>query len=242
MIASLCNTLTSAHADEINLLSYNVYFDDQSGNHRYPYILELLKKGKYNVIALQECTPRFIKQLLRDKHLNKYTMAYGDSTHGYQNILLTSLPVSTYGDIKLTSKMGRSAPYIILAGSQSQIINVHLESGLFDDDVRKKQINEILLFSQQSNNLIIAGDFNFGDGADEELLLSPFSDIGKKENRITYDTEHNILAQKTKFLFEPSRRLDRIYIKCNACTNSELNIINADYSDHWAISTIITKN
>jgi endonuclease/exonuclease/phosphatase family metal-dependent hydrolase len=238
-ITSFCNTIPNALAEEINLLSYNVYFDDQSGKHRYPNILELIDNEKYNVIALQECTPQFIKLLVRDTHLNKYTMAFGEPSNGYQNILLTSLPVLEYGNIALTTQMGRSAPYIVLSDTQTKIINVHLESGLFDGDVRHKQINEILHASRDSQNLMIAGDFNFGDGAAEALLLDQFNDIGKKRSQITYDTEINILARETKFLFEPSRRLDRIYVKCNACKSSKLDIIKAEYSDHWAINAKI---
>jgi endonuclease/exonuclease/phosphatase family metal-dependent hydrolase len=236
------HSLTHAFTEDLHIVSYNVYFDDQTGINRYPEILKLIKKENYNIIALQECTPGFIELLLKDKHLNKYTMSFGNATHGYQNILLTSLPVSKQGDITLTTQMGRSAPYIILANSHTQIINVHLESGLFDDEVRKKQINEILDAGKNNDSLIIAGDFNFGDGADEELLLSQFHDIGEEDKQKTYDTEINLLAQTTKFIFEPSRRLDRIYIKCNTCKSSKLNIIDAEYSDHWAISTKITKH
>ena len=238
----LYHSVTNAFTEELHIISYNVYFDDQTGINRYPEILKLIQKENYNIIALQECTPRFIELLLKDKHLNKYTMAFGNAIHGYQNILLTSLPVSKQGDITLTTKMGRSAPYIILENSHTQIINVHLESGLFDEDARKKQINEILDAGKNSDNLIIAGDFNFGDGANEELLFSQFYDIGEEGKQKTYDTEINLLAQSTKFIFESSRRLDRIYVKCDACKSTKLNIIDAEYSDHWAISTQITKH
>jgi endonuclease/exonuclease/phosphatase family metal-dependent hydrolase len=236
------HSVTNAFTEKLHIVSYNVYFDDQTGITRYPEILKLIQKEPYNIIALQECTPRFIELLLKDKHLNKYTIAFGDATHGYQNILLTSLPVSKQGNIALTTQMGRSAPYIILKNSHTQIINVHLESGLFDEEARKKQLNEILDAGKNSDSLIIAGDFNFGDGANEELLLSQFHDTGEKGKQTTYDTEINLLAQTTKFLFEPSRRLDRIYVKCTTCITSKLNIIEAEYSDHWAISAQITKH
>lgn len=242
LLILLYHSVTNAFTEELHIISYNVYFDDQTGITRYPEILKLIHKENYNIIALQECTPRFIELLLKDKQLNKYTMAFGNARHGYQNILLTSLPVSKQGDIALTTQMGRSAPYIILENSHTQIINVHLESGLFDEDARKKQINEILDAGINSDTLIITGDFNFGDGANEELLFSQFYDIGEEGKQKTYDTEINLLAQSTKFIFEPSRRLDRIYVKCDACKSTKLNIIDAEYSDHWAISTQITKH
>lgn len=236
-----CQPALTAFANELKVLSYNVYFDDTTGKNRYPQIIELIKNGNFNVIALQECTARFIELLLNDQYFQEFTIAFGDSTHGYQNILLTSLATKSHGEIKLTTHMGRSAPYLTLADLDTQIINVHLESGLSDQSARKKQLTEILQASQHSQNVIITGDFNFGDGAEEELLLQEFNDLGKKDNKMTYDTENNLIAQKTKFLFEKSRRLDRIFLKCNNCKSTVLNVLTAKYSDHWPISAVITQ-
>ena len=242
LLSLFCQPAFNVTADDLNILSYNVYFDDKTGIKRYPQIIDFIKNKNYNIIALQECTSAFINLLLSDSYFNKFTIAFGDAKHGYQNIILTSLATKSQGEIALTTSMGRSAPYITLADSQFQIVNVHLESGLSDVEARKQQLNEIFKANQGSKNTIITGDFNFDDGADEEFLLKSFQDLGKKENKVTYDTQNNVLAQKTKFTFESSRRLDRIFLKCDDCISTKFDVLSVDYSDHWPISAIITND
>jgi endonuclease/exonuclease/phosphatase family metal-dependent hydrolase len=93
-----------AQAEEIKLLSYNVYFDDETGKTRYPEIIKFIKQGDYNVIALQECTPLFLSLLTRDSTLRYFTRQQGSMRDGYTNIILTSLNTKQTGDIKLPTK------------------------------------------------------------------------------------------------------------------------------------------
>jgi len=227
-----------AQAQEIKLLSYNVYFDDETGKIRYPEIIKFIKNGGYNVIALQECTPMFLSLLSHDSTLRYFTRQQGRLRHGYTNIILTSLNTLQTGDIKLTSNMGRSAPFIELAQSKMMIVNVHLESGLFDGDMREQQLNTILDTTKEQSKLMIAGDMNFDDGDDEEQLLSQFHDLGVKSKHLTYDVELNALAKQTKSPFEGSKRLDRIFLKCESCEVNHFNVLQVKHSDHWPVSVV----
>jgi len=228
-----------AQAEEIKLLNYNVYFDDETGKTRYPEIIKFINQGKYNVIALQECTPLFMSLLNRDNKLRYFTRQQGSSRDGYTNIILTSLNTVQTGNIKLPSNMGRSAPFIELADSNMMIANVHLESGLFDSDIREQQLNTILAATKEQSKLMIVGDMNFADGDDEEQLLSQFHDLGAKSEQLTYDVELNVLAQQTKFPFEGSKRLDRLFLKCENCEVEQFNVQKVTHSDHWPVSTVV---
>jgi len=232
----------AAQAQEIKLLSYNVYFDDETGTSRYPEIIKLIKQGSFNVIALQECTPMFLSLLSRDNKLRYFTRQQGSMRDGYTNIILTSLNTGQTGDIKLASNMGRSAPFIELSSSNMVIVNVHLESGLFDSDIREQQLNTILEATKEQKKLMIVGDMNFSDGDDEEGFLTQFRDLGAKNKEFTYDTELNTLAQQTKSPFESSKRLDRIFLKCSSCEIKRFNVQQVKHSDHWpVIGTIEIK-
>lgn len=234
----------TAQAQEISLLSYNVYFDDETGKSRYPDIIKFIKQGDYNVIALQECTPMFLSLFTRDSTLRYFTRQQGSLRDGYTNIILTSLKTKQTGDIKLPSNMGRSAPFIELADSNMMIVNVHLESGLFDSDSREQQLNTILDATKKQTKLMIVGDMNFADGDDEEQLLNQFHDLGAKSKQLTYDVELNVLAQQTKFPFEGSKRLDRLFLKCKNCEVEQFNVQQFNYrkvkhSDHWPVSAVV---
>ena len=228
-----------AQAEEIKLLSYNVYFDDESGKTRYPEIIKFIKQGDYNLIALQECTPMFVSLLNRDTKLRYFTRTQGSMSGGYTNIILTSLKVIHAGNIKLPTNMGRSAPFIKLAKSNLMIVNVHLESGLYNSDMRKQQLNTIFDATKEQIKLMIIGDTNFADGDSEEHLLNQFQDLGLKGKQVTYNVDLNTLAQQTKFPFEGSSRLDRLLLKCSNCKIKQFNLKKLSYSDHWPISTIV---
>lgn len=141
-----------ALSENINLLSYNVYFDDEKGRSRYTDIIKLIKEGAYNVVALQECTPLFLSMLNRDNKLRYFMRQQGSLRDGYTNIILTSLKVKKSGNIKLASKMGRSVPFIVLHDSNMVVANLHLESGFFDSQIREQQINTILTQMEEKKN------------------------------------------------------------------------------------------
>lgn len=243
----------STQPEQLRVLSYNVYFDDKSGVTRYPDILKFIRQGDFNLIALQECTPTFLSMLKRDHKLRYFTLAHGSLKDGYTNVLLTSLKVKQKGVIDLSSNMGRSGPFIELADSGLKVVNVHLESGLFDSGIREQQLSTLLKATAKQKNVMIIGDMNFADGDDEESLLTEFTDLGApnqhlsndakttSEPQLTYDPEHNTLAEQTKYPFESSKRLDRIFLKCKTCKVQKLNVQQLNYSDHWPVSAVINN-
>ncbi len=224
----------------ITLISYNVYFDNSSGKERYPKIIDLLSKRKYDLIALQECTSEFIELVAADKILGKFTMISGDSRQGYSNIILTQLPLSNSGNLEIPTRMGRSAPFVVLNSLNLIVVNVHLESGDSEQALRGRQIKEITSVTKEINNSIILGDFNFSQGSEEEKLLSEFIDVGYQANLVTYDVENNPLARHTKGWFEKSGRLDRIMVRCKNCLLGSLTVFKNDFSDHWPVVTNIS--
>jgi len=242
VVTSIIAKATISKNSEIRLLSYNVYFDDASGKVRYPEILAFIKSGKFNLIALQEATPYFLNLIKQDEYFKDFTVTIGDQQHGYTNLILTNQEVTHSGDINISSRMGRSAPFVILKESSLLISSIHLESGLSDTEKRIKQLNEVFSAISKYSNVILMGDFNFGDGEAEESIMSQFVDLGAKMKQVIYVVEGNSMAKKTKFFLEKSRRLDRIFVKCQTCLYSGFEVNNQPHSDHWAISTDLSVN
>jgi endonuclease/exonuclease/phosphatase family metal-dependent hydrolase len=241
VIIYIFSSCATAKADSfINILSLYVCFDDKTGIRRYPEIIKYLKEGQFNVIALQECTPAFLKQLLNEKPFDSYTIKKSDSAHGYSNVVLTSLPVSRKGGIPLTSKMGRSAPFLTLTEVNLSVVSVHLESGISYSSSRELQLRSIINSPHLGKNNIVVGDFNFDDNDNEEKLIGNYIDIGRTNKEVTYDIDNNALAKQTKFPFEGSKRLDRILLLCGRCEATQMIVHRHTFSDHWAVSAQIT--
>ncbi len=234
-------------AEEVTLISYNVYFNDESGKTRYPGIISYLTSKKPDVIALQEVTPTFFKALSTSE-LSDYYFTPESPIGSYCNLILSKNKPDKYGVKKLESGMGRHAVYadIKLLNKTIRFINVHLESLDFPASIafRKKQIESVSSLLQKYS--ILAGDFNFFlNSKYYDGNLRNLTDAAKGSNdarQVTYDIESNTLAQSTAEPKEQSRRLDRFYIS-PLFTNYSYSIEKTKNSDHYPILlTIRTDN
>jgi endonuclease/exonuclease/phosphatase family metal-dependent hydrolase len=226
----------------MRILSWNIYFDDESGKERYPLILDELLKLNSDIICLQEVTNDFLKVLKTGESLNHYTIFYDESCTSYQNIILYRVGIVSSGRLKLSSRMNRHAPYIRFKGGEHEftLVNVHLESMFEDTQIRLDQLREIEDHFREVENLIICGDMNFGDKDQENTeVLKRYKLVAKDDTRATYDIEKNTLASITRFAEEGSRRLDKFVFR------GEFNLKNYELyelssSDHFPISVEIS--
>lgn len=210
-----------------NVWSWNVWFDDASGTSRYPAIIKTLEHHQPNIIFLQEVTENFISELSKSKLTAQYHISK-TSNSGYSNLTLSKFRATKHVDLKLPSFYGRHGliTTIDTTFGELQLINVHLDSGLDDTTQRLKQITLIEDNYDSSVPALFAGDFNFGNNTPEEQRMKQHwldaAEATKEHHLVTYDVENNPLAKQTKFWFEPSRRLDRIYLNQALLKNLQL--------------------
>ncbi|MFC1589813.1 endonuclease/exonuclease/phosphatase family protein [Pseudomonadota bacterium] len=233
---------SESFAKDISIMSWNVYFDDATGYQRYPEIIRTISEQKPDVVCLQEVTNKFIGQLTSSSNLAGYLFTNSHGDGAYKNIILSKPRISSSGIINLPTKMNRYAPYIEteINGKSTVVINLHLDSMMDDTELRISQLEKVVEFTNNAHSFVLCGDLNFGDGDKEnEFVSTHFKDIGAKNKQVTYDVENNVLAEKTKFLLEKSRRLDHILIS-DDIQASNYRVLITPYSDHYPITADLT--
>lgn len=222
---------------ETKILSYNVWFDDTSGVlHRYQRIIDFISTEDADYVCLQEVTPIFL-QIIKKSFSNKYYIYNNNIMEKSYGLVLLSKRESDLKILKLSTQMGREA--LVVHDEQYTLVNVHLESMMEDTFLREQQLLEIKDHTKNSSNPVICGDFNFGDGERENILIEGFIDTGKKTKEHTFNISENILAQSTRFYNEPSRRLDRILMSRSDNELFTFKLIKLNLSDHYPIVVII---
>lgn len=228
----------------MKLLSWNIYFDDQSGLKRYPEILSFLKHGDYDFICLQEVTASFLELLKNDSLHQNYYLSEIEENKRYQNLILSKYPLFFSKVIPLNSKLERVLNLVKINFPKSSLFlgTVHLESYPEDTQIRLLQLEEIQQTSKDFPNFILAGDFNFGDEEEENQLLNNFfTDTGLKNGEATFDIVKNKIASQSKFPNEKSRRLDRICTKGNILTRN-FHKYELQSSDHFPVEITFEIN
>jgi endonuclease/exonuclease/phosphatase family metal-dependent hydrolase len=225
-----------AKNSQISLWTWNVWFDEQSAEHRFPEIMSRLHKASPDVVFLQEVTPSFISSFQTSSLKNEYRLyTTFRSRISYGLAFLTKSQFSHTKLDSIASQFNRNVFFALIEIDKNKaivLINVHLESGQSEKNARAVQIAQIyetllpaFLVGIKANRPELkvvgnlwAGDFNL-DGKENHPYLSKYwqDTATKNENKsfelkTTYDVNKNPLAKKTAGLFEGSSRLDRVYL------------------------------
>ena len=229
-----------AYGGSLSVLSWNVYYDDDTGEERYPKIMKQLAASNADVVCLQEVTSTFSALLKRNRQLQEYKLITESRKKRYGNAFLIKKALGAYDSdvIPLPSNMQRSGLSLSVQWDDVQLtmINLHLESMMGDTEVRIRQLETIRDYAERDNYVVLCGDFNFGDKEnDDQALGRAYVDTGKVHPIPTYDVDRNDLADETKFFFEKSRRLDRIYIKGDI-NATMYRVHQVSGSDHYPVS------
>lgn len=234
---------------KLSILTWNVWFDDRSGESRYPLIMDEIYQQNADIVTLQEVTPKFIGLLEKHRLNERYHVSFSSQRSRYQNVTLTKVQPEYHEAISLNSAMGRKALMVHLKTSDNcdvVVANLHLESPLDSSDLRVEQIQQVVEALPSDYLVILAGDFNFGNKAkDENAALQSFYDAANSDewiNTPTYDVDLNLWAQQTKFWFEDSRRLDRIYLNTPNVLEQKYTLVGQNQlgkgqflSDHYGV-------
>ena len=245
----------------LTAITYNVWFDGSTSEPRTPKLLDLVADKKADIIAFQEVESWFIKALEGDDRFKHYHFSV---ERGWFNSVKGGLLVLTQQKNKrhqytpLPSEMDRGFLYVetVIDGVPICIVNVHLESLLNDTALRIKQLNVIFKETSNCKDMILLGDFNFGDNdAENKVINSDYLDAWRQlkpnDRGYTWDVEQSNLAKQNAFPLEGSRRLDKVYIKGNSLIPKEIGIIgNHSFttpsgqrlfpSDHFGLSASFT--
>ena len=110
------------------------------------------------------------------------------------------------------------------------VATTHAESFLEDGPTRAQQLEVIFGRLAGSGDALVLGDFNFGDGEPEEARVpAEYVDLWRAlrpdEPGFTWDIERSEMARVGSFPGEPSRRLDRIYLRSQRTRGRSIEII-----------------
>ena len=232
-------------ADHLKIVTFNV-LNDMLDLERFDRVLKVLGETDADVILLQEVTHEFLQALLTHEFLLNsgycinQTLWWGVNDNGLR--ILSKLPIVQTAISKSQRQLGAvikvDAPKTTWF---ARILNVHLTSRYHEvDEYTEKQgiskrTNQLeyaiaaINFQHSRDTLpVIAGDFNFADGTEEDEILrelqSQYSIIdawkethtqqsseAETETGFTYNPATNELTAMKARHKEP-RRLDRILI------------------------------
>lgn len=233
-------------------MTWNVLNDGELNKTRGQSVLSILSQAQADILILQEVNTEFVRTLKKDHRFSQYHVynhQKGDVISGGLSILSKLSLKTTQRYERLPSMMSRGLLYLMLENKEQYlcIANVHLESMMDDTVIRIKQLKSVFKYLRYCDDVLLAGDFNFGKGESEEPLFSGnYQDVWlqlmPKDNGLTFNRELNELSDNNSFWFEKSRRLDRIYLSgdCLKAKSIKLSGNNMDGtgnmpSDHFAV-------
>jgi endonuclease/exonuclease/phosphatase family metal-dependent hydrolase len=207
----------------MKILSYNINNDYRDLRDKSSKIVELILETDPDIIGLQEVIPEMYDLLF--KELNGIYTFSNKKTHMFFNVMMTKHRLEC--DIKTipfdNTSMNRDF-IVALSPLNSGVtfINTHLESCPISSPVRKKQLDEILMYK----NIILFGDLNFTN--EDECAGSLKYLKQSNDDYYTYDCKYNMNAYTYR------TNLDRFYTDIDF--GSRVNVLEHDRtSDHFPL-------
>ncbi|RKG90267.1 endonuclease [Corallococcus sp. CA049B] len=220
----------------LTVATFNVLFDLYDAEllateRRTSAALALLRETHADVIALQEVTPSFLKGLLSEPWVREhYWLSDGPSAQTvtpYGQVLLSRVPLASVWQRVFSRDKRIITAELHLSGNSLWVATPHLTS---DRDAsgasaRAVQVEALLEWARvlgstsdtAAPDLVLAGDFNFGDGAPEAEsfaragFVDAWSTLRPSEAGETFNPRLNSLAALTT-VSGALRRLDRVLV------------------------------
>lgn len=219
----------------IVVLTYNVLADPMAGDQRVNAILEVIREGQPDIIALQEADSWFLKIIESDSRITDHYRSTWKSSlgsvSGGQHVL-SRYPIRDSSWVTLTGRQRRTALIVTLDvdGREMVLATTHMESPLDAGPVRAQQLDEIFRLIGSADESILLGDLNFGDGEKEEAHIpSTFTDcwlaLHPEAPGFTWNMESSAMAKRGSFPSERSRRLDRVLVRSRVYEPASIRIV-----------------
>jgi tyrosyl-DNA phosphodiesterase 2 len=244
----------------LTIVTYNILGEPLRADERIPVLMKILKDSDADLIGLQEVVPWFQKRLAKEDWAKKYQVQALDPESVGGQFILSKFPIENARSHVLPGPQRRTVVIasIRIDGRRLDIATTHLESPLQDGPVRAKQLDAIFTRMKGSDDAVVTGDFNFGDGEDEEKripaeFVDPWKALKPGEPGFTWNNEVSDMAGKSKDRFpgEKSRRLDRILVRSSVWKPKEVRILGDQSvvagkkdlfpSDHFGVLGILSR-
>jgi len=206
----------------LRVATWNVWFGELAFEQRTEALLAHLQRCDADVIALQEMTRRRLKALLRCPWVReRYALsdATGQTLGEYGVLLLSRLPVESFGLLPLPSRMGRSLLWATLGPGPRPLVvaTAHLESLPPFAEKRREQLGIVTpaLRSLPHDSLLV-GDLNLDPGEEVDDLTEEFCDVWPAlhpgQPGLTRDPARNLMRARKNPDSTPAR-IDRILLR-----------------------------
>jgi len=261
-ISKPVNASTGGAADkELKILTYNVLVTPLALERRAAPLFRILQESGADIIALQEVGTKqgwFMLQLEKEAWAKDYFRVGNEPNECNGQLILSRIPVDEAVCHGLPGGQGRTVlvATVKTAGGSMKIATTHMESPLESDGVRARQFDKIFASVGPDADAVVLGDFNLGDGeAAESQIDKGYTDmwlvLKPGDPGYTWDIEKSDLANESKFVGEPSRRLDRILVRSKSWKPKEIKIIGDEPtdtgkkdmfpSDHFGLAGVLSR-
>ena len=226
---------------EARILTYNVLHNRNLFELRAAALFRTIAESNADIIGFQEVTPWFLDALQAEPWMDSYNIALavdprGNSYIHRELLIVTRFPVRWVKTSDLPSNPDE--PHALLWASvrladdmELIVANTHLESRLKYGVLRAKQLDLIFETLQDFDQVLLLGDFNFGDGEEPESshlsveYADLWSSIYPDNCGYTWNIEKSEMARKGSYVGEGSRRLDRLLLRSGHLRGSAVRII-----------------
>lgn len=239
----------------INVVSYNIWFDDKLSLKRTLSLANTVQTKNPDIICLQEVIPEVhdvLKLLLKD-----YKFCFPQKiTKNYDCVIFSKYPIKKCLVYPYkNSTMGRCMTVIQINFNNIDIVfaNTHFESLFKKTEPNKEKIKQYEIGQQiletlynTYKNVILCTDTNVLDH-EEHYFNSIYLDngwtdawmkLGNENNKYTYDSEKNIHLNNKFYKTKYMSRIDRILAKGDNCKLLNFDIIKGiilEPSDHFGV-------
>ncbi len=226
----------------LKLLSFNTLFDHWRGrpylpqvvhsSTRYERLARWIEDESPELLALNEVTPGHLsllgqRRLLQERYLLSAQPEEKSSLPPFGNLLLMSLPCLQLYEIHLPRLPRPALCAVLQLGEELRLLlcTVHLSSKWENAPRRARQLEALIVAleplreAQGCQDVLICGDLNLHDPAEDEIIPSSYRDLWAElrpeEPGYTFDALRNPMLQEMWPLgFEYRRmRLDRILLR-----------------------------
>ena len=208
--------------------TFNTWFQGGEQELRYGGLMSVLEQSNADVIVLQEVTMQLLEALMsanwvRDRYKFARSPFRAGAIPSHGTMLLSRLPFRNATLHPIPTYMGRSLLTVetMINGMKFVLATVHLESMKSNADTRETQLIAIFKILEESQNVILAGDFNFCSSSREEnsridpRYIDIWAALKPNEPGFTRDTDNNHMLAKAKN--DSQRvRIDRILLRSDA--------------------------
>ena len=232
----------------VRILTQNVLFAKFDGDilhysKRWPFLIDTIRHesnrgGPIDIVSFQETDSKFISFLTQNKwfQTNYQLTEFDFGREGIDTVMCflkgsAECQCISVAIHQFTPHVHAVCCEVVVAGKHTvHILNTHLTSDKANDAQRKRaiQLEGLFKMSARHQDSILMGDFNFGDGGENDAIdWGKYKDCSS-DSGYTFDPISNNLAAWNSRQYI-SRRLDRMVIRSSAIQPSPSKLLGTNF-------------